>query len=96
MTSDEIRMTVLRALGEIAPEANLQRIKPEVGFRQQLDIDSMDFLNFVIALHTALGIEIPERDYPQLATLQGCINYLTHRRAPVRETVPGTSTPAIQ
>jgi acyl carrier protein len=96
MTSDEIRMTVLRALGEIAPEADLQRIKPEVSFRQQLDIDSMDFLNFVIALHTAVGIEIPERDYPQLATLQGCINYLTRSRATVRETVPGTSTLANQ
>jgi acyl carrier protein len=81
MTPDEIRTTVLRALGEIAPEANLDRIKPDVSFRQQLDIDSMDFLNLIIALHKTLGVEIPERDYPQLATLRGCIDYLARNQA---------------
>lgn len=48
MTKDEIRASVLRVLGEIAPEADLTRLKPDVSFRDQLDIDSMDFLNFVI------------------------------------------------
>lgn len=77
MTSEQIRATVLKCLGEIAPEADLSRIRPTVNFRDQLDIDSMDFLNFVIALHQRLGVEIPERDYPKLVTLDGCVNYLT-------------------
>jgi acyl carrier protein len=75
-TNDEIKATVLRALGEIAPEADLAAIKPDVSFRDQLDIDSMDFLNFVIAVHEALHVEIPEADYPKLITLNGCIAYL--------------------
>jgi len=75
-TKDEIRNTVLRALGEIAPEADLTTIKPDVSFRDQLDIDSMDFLNFVIAVHEALHVEIPEADYPKMATLNGCVEYL--------------------
>jgi len=77
LTTDEIAATVLRMLGEIAPEADLTRIKPDVSFRDQLDIDSMDFLNFVIAVHEALYVEIPEADYPKLATLNGCVEYLS-------------------
>jgi len=77
LTTDEIAATVLRMLGEIAPEADLTRIKPDVSFRDQLDIDSMDFLNFVIAVHEALHVEIPEADYPKLATLNGCVEYLS-------------------
>jgi acyl carrier protein len=76
MTPDEIRAAVLRALGGVAPEANLEHLQPDVSFREQLDIDSMDFLNFVIALHKELGVEIPEQDYPRLATLRGCTEYL--------------------
>ncbi len=76
MTTDEIRSTVLKALGSIAPEADLDHISPDVGLREQVDIDSVDFLNFVIALHKALHVDIPERDYPRLATLQGCVDYL--------------------
>ena len=76
MTDGELRETVLRALGEIAPEADPTTLKPDVSFRDQLDIDSMDFLNFAIALHEELGVEIPEADYPKLATLDGCVEYL--------------------
>ena len=76
MTADELRATVLRVLGEIAPEADPAQIKPDVSFRSQLDLDSMDVLNFVIALHETLGVEIPESDYPKLATLDGCVAYL--------------------
>ena len=86
MTETEIRETVRRVLGNIAPEADLGRLKPEARLRDQLDIDSMDFLNFVIGLHEELKIDIPERDYGQLATLAGCVNYLetamrSHSRA---------------
>jgi len=81
-TKQEIRETVLRILGEVAPEADLSQLKPDVNFRDQLDIDSMDFLNFVIALHTALGVDIPETDYPHLASLAGCIAYLSEHQVP--------------
>jgi len=76
MTRDDLRAAVLRALGTIAPEADLSRLAPGADLRETLDIDSMDFLNFAIALHNTLGVEIPERDYPQLATLAGSIDYL--------------------
>jgi acyl carrier protein len=76
MTRDEIRETVLRALSRIAPEADLSQLRPDRRIRDQLDIDSMDLLNFVIGLHKEFRIEIPEADYPQLATLNGCIDYL--------------------
>lgn len=73
---DEIRATVLRVLGDIAPEADLERITPAVSFRDQLDLDSMDVLNFVIGLHNALGVDIPESDYPKVASLEGCVDHL--------------------
>jgi acyl carrier protein len=77
MTREVIKSIVLRILGEIAPEADLSYIKPDVSFRDQLDIDSMDFLNFAIGVHKELGVEIPEADYPKLMTLDGCIEYLS-------------------
>ena len=79
MTGDEIRATVLRLLGNIAPEADLTRLKPDVSVRDQLDIDSMDFLNFVIALHDTLHVDIPETEYPKIATLNDCVAYLEGR-----------------
>jgi acyl carrier protein len=81
MTPDDIRAAVLRALGGVAPEADLEHLKLDVNLREQLDIDSMDFLNFVIALHKQLHVEIPEKDYPKLATLNGCVEYLASRCA---------------
>ncbi len=86
MTKDEIKGIVLRVLGRIAPEADMAQIKPNLRIRDQLDIDSMDLLNFVIGLHKELGVDIPEADYPKLTTLDGCITYLedvlVSRRAP--------------
>jgi acyl carrier protein len=77
---EPLKATVLRALGDIAPEADLATLKPDVALRDQFDLDSMDVLNFVVALHRALDIEIPEVDYPRLATLDGCLEYLEARR----------------
>jgi acyl carrier protein len=79
MTRDEIRAAVLRHLGTIAPEADLEHIQPDVGLRDQFDLDSMDLLNFVIALHKEFRVDIPEKDYAKLATLQGCTEYLASR-----------------
>jgi acyl carrier protein len=76
MTKDEIKGEILRALGAISPEVDLAQLKHDVSFRDQMDMDSVDFLNFVIALHKRLHVEIPERNYPKLATLHGCVEYL--------------------
>ena len=79
MIEAELRQIVLDTLGDIAPEADLQTLPPDKGLREELDIDSMDFLNFVIALHEKLGVDIPESDYPQLITLDGAVAYLRNK-----------------
>lgn len=79
MTRDEIRQVIVGALGKIAPEINPASIVPGVSFRDQLDLDSMDFLNFVLALHDRLGVEIPEADYPRLYTLDDAVVYLASK-----------------
>jgi acyl carrier protein len=84
MTNDKIREILLRILGEIAPEAELGAIKPNVDLRDQLDVDSMDFENFLIGVDEALGVDIPERDYGRLTTIDACISYLAGRLAPER------------
>ena len=82
MTPDGVRATVLAVLGDIAPEADLGGVRGNVPLREQLDLDSMDVLNFVIGLHDALGVDIPETDYAKLATLDGCVEYLQERKTP--------------
>ena len=79
MTADELRATVLRLLGNLAPEADLAGLPPTRNLRDELDLDSMDFLHFVTAVHDTLGIDVPERDYPELATLEKCVDYLRAR-----------------
>jgi acyl carrier protein len=79
VTPEEIRTAVLRALGDVAPEADLARIRPDQSLRDQLDLDSMDVLNLAIRLHEALGVGIPEADYGKLATLDGAVAYLAAR-----------------
>ena len=79
MTEEELREVVLSSLSEIAPEVDVGEIEPGVDLREQIDIDSMDLLNFIIALHEITGVEIPEVDYPKLATLDGCVEYLGAR-----------------
>ncbi|ULA66996.1 MAG: Acyl carrier protein [Nitrospira sp.] len=74
---NETRSLVLRILGEIAPEADTSALQPDVSFRDQLDLDSMDFLNFVVALHQEFHIDIPETDYPKFMTLNGCLAQLS-------------------
>jgi acyl carrier protein len=76
----EIREVVLRALNNVAPEVDVGSIDPAKNLRDQIDIDSVDFLNFVIGLHKELGIEIPDADVPKLGTLNGCVAYLQSRR----------------
>jgi acyl carrier protein len=82
VTRDAIRATVLRVLGEIAPEADLAALEPDVALRDQLDLDSMDFLNVLVGFHGALGVDIPEADAPKLTTLNACVDYLIARVNP--------------
>lgn len=79
MKEEEIRASVLRALRRIAPEADPASVLPGERLRDQLDIDSMDFLSFLIGLHEALGVEIPESDYSKLASLDSIVEYLRAR-----------------
>jgi acyl carrier protein len=79
MTREAIREAVMRALTSVAPEIDPSSLSPEEPFRQEFDLDSMDFLNFVIALHASLSVDVPEADYSKLATLNGAVDYLAHR-----------------
>lgn len=79
MTRDEIVAGVRSILGTIAPEVDLARVKPDADLRDELDIDSMDFLRFVVELHARLGVEVPEKDYPSIRTLDSCVAYLVER-----------------
>ena len=79
MTEDEIRKVVQEELGNIAPEMDIEKLDATADLREVLDIDSIDFLNFVTALHKRLGIDVPELDYPKLFTLDGAGSYLASR-----------------
>jgi acyl carrier protein len=76
MTRDEIRAAVVRALRRVAPEADAGTLDPDADLREALDIDSMDFLSFVTAVHASLDVDIPERDYPKVRTLAACVDYI--------------------
>jgi len=76
MTEIDIRKLLQEELNNIAPEIDMTSVDPTADLREAMDIDSMDFLNFITALHRRLGIDIPEIDYPKLITLDGAIVYL--------------------
>ncbi len=76
MKPDEISGVVIQNIAQIAPEANLANLHPDVRFRDQFDFDSVDFVNLIEQLQQALQVKIPEIDYPQLTTLNGCVAYL--------------------
>jgi acyl carrier protein len=76
MNELELTELVKRTLFDVAPDLEGEAIDPETPFRDQFEFDSMDFLNFIIGLHQATGKEIPEADYPQLASLKDCVSYL--------------------
>lgn len=76
MNRQEIRTTVLGSLEDIAPGADTATVAPDADLRDALDIDSMDFLRFVVALHDRLHVDIPEKDYPKVRTLDGCVEYI--------------------
>lgn len=79
MNDHDARELVRTVLHEVAPDADLDTVGAEETLQEALDLDSLDFLNFVVGLHKATGVDVPERDYPQLATLEGCVGYLRAR-----------------
>ena len=84
MSDIDIRKVVLEELGNIAPEVDLATVDPAADLREAIDIDSMDFLNFMTALHHRLGLNILELDYPKLSTLDGAVSYLQARLNPAK------------
>ena len=78
---NETKGRILHLLGEIAPEAEVTTLRPDVSFRDQFDLDSMDWLHFLVGLHERLGVEIPESDYARLVTLDNLLDYLQAKLA---------------
>ncbi len=76
MTPHEIRGVILDILEDIAPDDDLSSLKDDVPFRDQLELDSMDFLDIVMELRKRYRVQIPEEDYPQLASMESTCNYL--------------------
>ena len=79
MNAGDIRRVIIDELRNIAPETEPGAIDPAADIREALDIDSMDFLNFVIALHERLRVDIPEVDYAKLRTIDGGVDYLAKK-----------------
>ncbi len=77
MTPPEIREVIIDILADIAPDEDLSQLKDDVDFREQLELDSMDFLDIVMELRKRYRVQIPEEDYPQLASMASTTTYLT-------------------
>ena len=76
MTPPEIRDVIIDILADITPDDDLTQLKDEVPFRDQLELDSMDFLDIVMELRKRYRVQIPEEDYPQLGSMQSTVAYL--------------------
>ncbi len=81
MKPEAIREQVLQALADVAPEADPAALDPDRPLREQVDIDSFDYLNFIIGLSERVGVTVPETDYASIGTLTRLVDYLA-RRAP--------------
>jgi len=79
MTRDELRAKALHCLAGIAPEVDAGALDPHVRLRDQVDLDSVDWLNFLIALHAELGIDIPDAEAARLTTLDLLLDYCAAR-----------------
>jgi len=79
MNPSAIRQAVIDALSSVAPEGDYDRLRPDRSLREQLDVDSYDFLTVMVRLHESLGVDVPEADYGKLATLDDAVVYLAAR-----------------
>jgi acyl carrier protein len=76
-SATELDLLVRDTLRDIAPDMDISALRADDDMRDALDIDSVDFLNFIAALHKRTGIDIPERDYPMVSTVGRCVEYLS-------------------
>ncbi len=81
MTAANVRQIVLDIISDIAPDESVDSIDDTKSLREQLDLDSMDFLDIVMELRKRHKVEVPQEDYPKLATLQSCVAYLSPKFA---------------
>ena len=77
MTIEDVRQIILNILADIAPDEDISSIDDNTKLRDQIDLDSMDFLDIVMELRKRFNIEVPEKDCEHLATMAGCVSYLT-------------------
>ena len=77
MIEQQVKNIILNIISVVAPDADLSGLKGDVGLRDQLDLDSMDFLDIVMELRKRYKVEVPKEEYPLLATLDSCVSYLT-------------------
>lgn len=77
MTNEEVKQVVIDIIADIAPDEDLDSVDEGVSLREQLDLDSMDFLDIVMELRKRHKVEVPQEDYPRLATLSSCVEYLS-------------------
>jgi acyl carrier protein len=80
MSDEALRREIVECLVKAAPDVDVSRLDPERSFRDQWEMDSLDFLNFVLELEKRLRLRVPEEDYPKLSCLNGCLAYLEGRR----------------
>ncbi len=83
MAPENIRAAIIDILGDIAPDEDLTDLTDEVAFRDQLELDSMDFLDIVMELRKRYRVQVPEEDYPQLNSMTSTVTYLTPKMADV-------------
>ena len=76
MTKEETREAIINIIADIAPDEDISTLDDNEPIRDQIELDSMDFLDIVMELRKRYKIEVPESDYPQLATMNGCVDYL--------------------
>jgi acyl carrier protein len=78
METETLDQAIYEALNWVAPEVDPHGLDPGVALRDQIEMDSVDFLGFVLDLERRLGVKIPQVDYPKLSSLTGCATYLKH------------------
>lgn len=86
MAPEEIKSAITDILADIAPDEDLSDLKDEINFRDQLELDSMDFLDIVMELRKRYRVQVPEEDYPQLASMHTTVTYLTPKMVDVAVT----------
>ena len=86
MAPEEIRNVIIDILSDIAPDEDLTGLQDNVEFREQMELDSMDFLDIVMELRKRYRVQIPEEDYPQLASMDSTVTYLTPKMLDVAAT----------